>query len=96
MGKADMEALRVESLSKEFGGLVAVNRISLNVSKGEHLAIIGPNGAGKSTLFNLLGGQLKPTSGIVLFEGQDITEMSPYHRAHRGIARTFQILNLLN
>ena len=90
-----MEALRVESLKKEFGGLQAVHSISLNVSKGEHLAIIGPNGAGKSTLFNLLGGQLKPTSGNVFFEGQDITEMSPFHRAHMGIARTFQILNLL-
>jgi branched-chain amino acid transport system ATP-binding protein len=90
-----MEALRVESLNKEFGGLQAVHSISLNVSKGEHLAIIGPNGAGKSTLFNLLGGQLKPTSGNVFFEGQDITEMSSYQRAHMGIARTFQILNLL-
>lgn len=90
-----MEALRVESLKKEFGGLQAVHSISLNVTKGEHLAIIGPNGAGKSTLFNLLGGQLKPTSGNVFFEGRDITEMSPYHRAHMGIARTFQILNLL-
>jgi len=90
-----MEALRVESLRKEFGGLQAVHSISLNVSRGEHLAIIGPNGAGKTTLFNLLGGQLKPTSGKVFFEGQDITEMSPYHRAHLGIARTFQILNLL-
>ncbi len=90
-----MEALRVESLNKEFGGLVAVHSISLNVNEGEHLAIIGPNGAGKSTLFNLLGGQLKPTSGKVFFEGQDITELSPYHRTHMGIARTFQILNLL-
>jgi branched-chain amino acid transport system ATP-binding protein len=89
-----MEALRVEGLSKQFGGVVAVHRISLNVSAGEHLAIIGPNGAGKTTLFNLLGGQLKPTSGRVLFEGREITEMSPYHRAHLGIARTFQILNL--
>ena len=94
MGKDGMEALRVEGLSKQFGGLVAVHRVSLTVRKGEHLAIIGPNGAGKSTLFNLLGGQLKPTSGMVLFEGQDITGMSPYHRAHMGIARTFQILNL--
>lgn len=90
-----MEALRVEDLSKEFGGLVAVHRISLKINEGEHIAIIGPNGAGKSTLFNLLGGQLKPTSGRVFFEGQDITWMSPYHRAHMGIARTFQILNLL-
>lgn len=95
VGKDDMEALRVESLNKEFGGLVAVHSISLNVNEGEHLAIIGPNGAGKSTLFNLLGGQLKPTSGKVFFEGQDITELSPYHRTHMGIARTFQILNLL-
>lgn len=95
MENDDMEALRVEDLSKEFGGLVAVHRISLKINEGEHIAIIGPNGAGKSTLFNLLGGQLKPTSGRVFFEGQDITWMSPYHRAHMGIARTFQILNLL-
>jgi branched-chain amino acid transport system ATP-binding protein len=94
MGKGDMEALRVEGLSKEFGGVVAVHRISLNVGEGEHLAIIGPNGAGKTTLFNLLGGQLKPTSGSVFFEGQDVTDLSPYQRAHMGIARTFQILNL--
>jgi branched-chain amino acid transport system ATP-binding protein len=95
MGKDDMETLRVEGLSKEFGGLLAVHRVSLSVNEGEHLAIIGPNGAGKSTLFNLLGGQLKPTSGRVFFEGQDITWMSSYRRAHMGIARTFQILNLL-
>jgi branched-chain amino acid transport system ATP-binding protein len=94
MGKDDMEALRVEALSKDFGGVMAVHRISMKVRQGEHLAIIGPNGAGKSTLFNLLGGQLKPTSGKVFFLGQDVTYMSPYGRAHMGIARTFQILNL--
>jgi branched-chain amino acid transport system ATP-binding protein len=95
VGKDYMEALRVEGLSKEFGGLVAVNRITMHVNEGEHLALIGPNGAGKSTLFNLLGGQLRPSSGMVLFEGKDITGLSPNQRTHIGIARTFQILNLL-
>jgi len=89
-----MEVLRVENLSKEFGGVKALDDVSLKVRKGEKLAIIGPNGAGKSTLFNLLGGQLRPTTGRIFYEGKDITEISPYNRAHMGIARTFQILNL--
>jgi len=89
-----MEALRAEALSKDFGGVQAVQNISFQVRSGEHLAIIGPNGAGKTTLFNLLSGQLKPTTGRVFFEGQDITHMASHRRVHLGIARTFQIVNL--
>lgn len=91
-----MEALRIEGLSKDFGGVRAVKDVSFRVQGGEHLAIIGPNGAGKTTLFNLLGGQLSPTAGKVFFEGQDITNMMEHRRIHLGIARSFQITTLFN
>ena len=89
-----MEALKVESLSKDFGGLHAVRNVSFSVAEGERLAIIGPNGAGKTTLFNLLNGQLTPTAGRVYFFGQDITRMTVFHRVHLGIARSFQVTSL--
>ncbi len=89
-----MEALRVEDLSKDFGGVRAVQHISFCVETGEHLAIIGPNGAGKTTLFNLLDGQLHPTGGRVYLFGQEITNVAPYSRAHLGIARSFQLTSL--
>lgn len=91
-----MEALRVEGLSRDFGGVRAVQDISFSVGAGEHLAIIGPNGAGKTTLFNLLGGQLSPTAGRVYFYGQDITHMPIHQRAHLGIARSFQVTALFS
>lgn len=89
-----MEALRVENLSKDFGGVHAVKDVSFKVDVGEHIAIIGPNGAGKTTLFNLLCGQLLPSAGRVYFLGQDITSMPPHVRTHLGIARSFQIASL--
>jgi branched-chain amino acid transport system ATP-binding protein len=89
-----MDLLKVENLSISFGGIHAVKNVSFSVTDGERLAIIGPNGAGKTTLFNLLTGQLKPTSGRVLFKGQDITHMSVFNRTHLGIARSFQITSL--
>ncbi|OGO19003.1 MAG: hypothetical protein A2144_12605 [Chloroflexi bacterium RBG_16_50_9] len=89
-----MEALRVEGVSRHFGGVHAVQNISFQVIAGEHLAIIGPNGAGKTTLFNLLGGQLSPTAGHVYFYGQDITHVPAHQRAHLGIARSFQVTAL--
>jgi len=89
-----MEALRVEGLSKNFGGVWAVNNISFSVEKGEKLAVIGPNGAGKTTLFNLLNGQERATSGRIFSFGQDITHMPTHGRAHIGQARSFQLTSL--
>ncbi|GJD52112.1 Lipopolysaccharide export system ATP-binding protein LptB [Methylobacterium crusticola] len=84
--------LAVEALTKRFQGLVAVREASLAVPAGSITGLIGPNGAGKTTLFGMISGFLQPTSGRVLFEGQDITAEAPHLRARRGIARTFQIV----
>jgi branched-chain amino acid transport system ATP-binding protein len=89
-----MEALRIEGLSKDFGGVHAVNDVSFRVEIGERLVIIGPNGAGKTTLFNLINGQLSPTSGRIFFSGQEITNLPTHQRAHLGQARSFQIISL--
>jgi branched-chain amino acid transport system ATP-binding protein len=83
--------LTVRNLSKAFGGFIAVNGVSFDVKSGEILGLIGPNGSGKSTLFNLISGALRPTSGAIVFEGDDITGLSPDRICHHGIARTFQI-----
>ncbi len=82
--------LSVERVSRAFGGLQAVNAVSLNVARGEILGIIGPNGAGKSTLFNLIAGQIVPDSGIVTFDGQQITGLTVEVVARRGVVKTFQ------
>lgn len=88
--------LRVESLTKHFDGLAAVEDVSLTIAQGEILAIIGPNGAGKSTLYNLVTGTLPPTSGKVFINDRDITGLRPYRIAARGIARTFQTTSLFD
>jgi branched-chain amino acid transport system ATP-binding protein len=90
-----MHVLRVEGLSKHFGGLYAINNLSFNLSVGERLAIIGPNGAGKTTLFNLINGQLTPSAGRIHFFEQDITGLPTHRRAHLGQARAFQLISLL-
>src|SRR5437870_11630327 len=82
--------LETKNLSKHFGGIVASSNVSLQVVKGARHALIGPNGAGKTTLINLLTGVLRPTSGRVVLEGQDITNLEPHRRVRRGLARTFQ------
>ncbi|HVP79671.1 MAG TPA: ABC transporter ATP-binding protein [Thermodesulfobacteriota bacterium] len=89
-----MEVLKVEGLSKRFGGVYSLEDVSFSVSGGERLAIIGPNGAGKTTLFNVLAGQLSATRGRVYLFGQEITNLAPNRRARLGIARSFQISNL--
>lgn len=89
-----MEALRVESLSKNFGGVQALHDVSFRVEVGERLAIIGPNGAGKTTLFNVLNGQLSATEGRIYFYGKDITNLATHRRAHLGQSRSFQITSL--
>jgi branched-chain amino acid transport system ATP-binding protein len=83
--------LRVDNVSKQFGSLIAVNGVSMNVEPGELRAVIGPNGAGKTTFFNLISGFLTPTAGRVTFDNEDITHMLPARRVWKGIARTFQI-----
>lgn len=81
---------RVEKLTKSFGGLVAVNKVSFRVERDEIVGLIGPNGAGKTTLLKLIGGFLKPDSGKIIFRGEDITGLKPYEVVNRGIAITFQ------
>src|SRR5579859_1255160 len=89
-----MSLLRVENLNKSFGGLKATRNVSLNVASQELSSIIGPNGAGKSTLFNQITGLIRPDSGRVVFQDQDITGM-PAHRIVRlGIGRSFQRSNI--
>jgi len=85
-----MDALRVEGLSKNFGGIEALQDVTFGVESGEKLAIIGPNGAGKTTLLNVLNGQHRANAGHIYFMGRDITHLSVYKRAHLGIARAFQ------
>ncbi len=90
----DQIILEAEHLRKDFGGLIAVDDVSLRVRAGSLHSIIGPNGAGKTTLFNLLSGIFKPTAGRVIFRGRDITPLPPHRIAHLGIGRSFQITNV--
>jgi len=83
--------LRVSGVVKRFGGLTAVNDVSFDLARGEIVSIIGPNGAGKTTLFNLLTGQLKPTTGEVRLDGTVLNALPPDRRARMGLGRTFQI-----
>lgn len=84
----------IQALRKWFGGVKAVNGVTLTVKQGEICSVIGPNGAGKTTLFNLITGYLKPDSGRVIFLDQDITGKHPKEITRRGIARSFQIVNI--
>jgi branched-chain amino acid transport system ATP-binding protein len=86
-----MSVLAVQSLSKAFGGVRAVNDVSFDIAQGEFLAMIGPNGAGKSTCFNMINGQLRPNSGKILFEGHDIAGLEPRVVWRLGVGRTFQV-----
>ncbi len=78
-----------------FGGLTALNDVSLAIPRGEIRAVIGPNGAGKSTLFNCVTGVLRPTSGRIVFDGEDITGLPPHRISQKAIARSYQITNIL-
>ena len=84
--------LAVQNVSRQFGGLLAVNAVSLMASEGCITALIGPNGAGKTTLFSVISGFLKPSDGAVRYGGEDVTGEPPHRLARRGIARTFQIV----
>jgi branched-chain amino acid transport system ATP-binding protein len=83
--------LEIDQASKAFGALLAVDNLSFSVEEGEALAVIGPNGAGKSTMFNLITGDVRPTSGTVRFQGNDITTLAPHLRSRLGIGRSYQI-----
>ena len=87
--------LRVENLVRRFGGIVATDKLSLDVIRGELHAIIGPNGAGKTTLISQLTGQLRPSAGTIGFAGRDITQLPAWRRSQLGLARSFQITSLL-
>jgi len=86
--------LEVEGVSKNFGGIAAVDRVSFSVEEGEILGIIGPNGCGKSTLFNCILGQLSPSEGRVKLDGVDVTGFAPEAMNRRGVSRTFQLLQV--
>ncbi|WP_104190554.1 ABC transporter ATP-binding protein [Cryobacterium sp. Y82] len=87
-----MSLLVLDGLSKSFGGLVALGNVNLEIADREYLGIIGPNGAGKTTLLSVLAGQLRPTSGKIVFDGQDITGWSADRVASVGLVRTFQLM----
>ncbi|MBI2908024.1 MAG: ABC transporter ATP-binding protein [Chloroflexi bacterium] len=86
-----MALLTLQNVTKRFGGLVAVNNVSLEIERGEFVGIVGPNGSGKTTLYNVISGVCPPEEGRIIFEGKDITKLPPYTRAPMGIGRTFQI-----
>jgi branched-chain amino acid transport system ATP-binding protein len=91
-----MTLLKVQDVCRHFGGVMAINNVSLTLSQGEIMGLIGPNGAGKSTLFNLISGVIKPHSGTIQFEGRDITPIAPDGICKCGIARTFQLVRPFN
>jgi branched-chain amino acid transport system ATP-binding protein len=89
-----MAALEIRDLKKAFGGLPAINGVSLQVEPGERRLIIGPNGAGKTTLFNLITGDLARDAGSIRLFGEEVSRMKTHRRVHRGLARTYQIITL--
>jgi len=89
------EILKCDGVTKRFGGLVAVDNVSISVKKGEFVGLIGPNGAGKTTLFNCISGYYKPDKGRIYFKGMDVTGKPPYVLAKLGMGRTFQIVKPL-
>jgi branched-chain amino acid transport system ATP-binding protein len=93
-GAAD-PILRTDGLTMRFGGLTAVGNVSITVARGEIRAIIGPNGAGKSTFFNCVTGVLRPTSGRVFLNGENVAGLPPHRISHKGLARSYQITNIL-
>src|SRR5580765_1507029 len=91
---ADDLLLEIDTLRKEFGGLVAVNDVNFTVPTGSIVSLIGPNGAGKTTFFNMITGVYRPTAGRVVFDGQDVTGKPPHEVTARGVGRTFQNIRL--
>ncbi len=94
VGESSKPILEVRGITRRFGGLLAVNKVSFAVQKNEIFGLIGPNGAGKTTLFNLITGLIPPSGGQMIYEGENITKLRPHQIAAKGIARTFQNLRL--
>ena len=90
------EMLRIDGITKTFGGLVAVSSVSFSVAQGKIVSIVGPNGAGKTTLFNVISGVYQPDNGKVSLLGEDVTGLAPHRLAERGLARTFQNVRLFS
>ena len=88
--------LKIENISKRFGGLLALDKVNLSVRAGEIFGIIGPNGAGKTTLFNVINGVYPPTEGSITFRGEDVTKLQPYAMSKRGLGRTYQVVRPLS
>jgi branched-chain amino acid transport system ATP-binding protein len=93
-GMNDRRLLNVTNLTKNFGGLVAINNINFSMEPGQIVSVIGPNGAGKTTFFNMISGYYVPDSGTITFDGKSLTKLSPERVAQKGIARTFQNIRL--
>ena len=89
-----MALLEIRGLVKQFGGLAAINGVDLDVNQGEILGLIGPNGAGKTTMFNLITGTFQPSSGSIVFKGENLVGLKPYQIAAKGLVRTFQSTTL--
>jgi branched-chain amino acid transport system ATP-binding protein len=89
-----LKVLETRGLTKNFGGMIAVDDVNFQVEEGELRTIIGPNGAGKTTFFNMIAGTLPPTQGAIWFKGENITHLSPHMISQKGIARSYQIINL--
>jgi branched-chain amino acid transport system ATP-binding protein len=93
---SDAACLEVQGITKRFGGLIANEDVSFTVNQGEILSIIGPNGAGKSTLFNCITGFYRPNAGRIFFRGKDITQYSAHKICKLGVARTFQVVQVIS
>lgn len=89
------QLVEITGLKKQFGGLTAVNEVSFSVAQGEIAALLGPNGSGKTTVLNMISGALSPTSGKIALAGDTISGLSPHRIAHKGVARTFQLVKVL-
>ena len=88
--------IKTSNLTKRFDGLIAVNDVNISIEENHISGVIGPNGSGKTTLFNLLSGFFPPSEGRIVFNGEDITQMPPNKRVHRGIVRTFQLVSVFD
>lgn len=91
-----MVILEMQGLTKEFGGLTALNRLDVNIDEGEIAGLVGPNGSGKTTWINIVTGFLKPTAGDILYKGQSIVGLEPYQIAEMAIIRTFQLTSIFS